>query len=483
MDRLGLGLPQPYYDLWPPPAAARWFAVLGAAVLAACAAGLRVLPQRTLFAALLLAGWCWAIPFRGEAALHEFEAMFHAGAPLVLCTLALLGLRRALPPERAAQALPAIACAAAAVFALSARDMAHAGHAVPDHLLYPPPGRGGYDAEAAERQREWAADFRAMRGIAAGRSVLVGAIDPALTYLHNMRNYYLAGSFLQIERIGSERDWRAASRYDFVVLRADLGGSLTPDNRRFFLYRTAALPDRYAAIAAGEPAVRSAFDLRLDGRTLTFARDGCGEDDAAPPFFLHAVPLDARDLPAGRRTAGFADLGFALDDRGVRFGGRCMASAELPDYPVAGVRAGQRADGLPPVWEASLPVADPSFPLRAAGWRDAFADREPALRAPFDVYRDGRTLTYVRDGCARANTEPRFFVHVRPADAGDLPEERRRYGYESLAFAFRERGLRHGGTCMAAFELPDYPLARVRTGQFTADGPVWAGEFALPAGE
>ena len=477
VDRLGLGLAQPYYDLWPPPAAARWFAVPGAAVLAACLAGLRVLPHRTLFAALLLAGWCWAIPFRGQTSLHEFYALAHAGVPLVFFALALLGLRRLLGRERAARALPAIACAAVAVFAISARDMAHAGHAVPDHLLYPPPGRGGYDAEAAARQREWAADFRAMRGAAAGRSILVGAIDPALTYRQSMRNYYLAGSFLQIDPIGSEREWREASRHDFVVLRANLGGSLTPDNRRFFLYRTSALPDRYAAIAAGEPAVRAPFDLRLDGRTLTLARDGCGGDDAAPRFFLHVVPLDAGDLPAGRRAAGFEESGFALDDRGVRFGGRCMARIELPDYPVAGVRAGQRSANLPPVWEASLPVGDPAFPRRAATWRETAAAREPALRAPFDLHLEGRALIFVRDGCSEADTEDRFFVHAVAADAADLPEARRKYGSERLTFAFPERGVRFGGACLAAFELPDYAILGVRAGQYGAAGEVWAGAF------
>ena len=464
VDRLGLDLSQPHYRPWPPPDAAPWFAALGAAVLAACLAGLRFLSHRTIAAALLLAGWCWAIPFRGQSALHEFEAAAHAGVPLVFWALVLLGLRRLIGRERAARALPALAAAALAVFVLSAWDMAPVGH----------------DAEAAARQRELLADRPGIRRIAEGRSVVVHLSDEAFYRGRFPRNYYLTGSLLQIEPIASEREWRELPDYDFAILPADFGGSLTPDNRRLFLYRLSALPDAYAAIAAGEPALRAAFDVYLDGRTLTYARDPCSDDADWPRFFLHAFPLDANDLPAGRRAAGFEESAFLLSERGVRFDGKCMARIELPDYPLAGVRTGQRLGGLPAVWEASIPVADPAFPLRAASWRATATAGEPALRAAFDVHRDGRTLTWVREGCAEADIEPLFFVHVIAADADDLPAGRRPHGFERFSFAFADRGLRHGGACMAEFELPDYPILGVRTGQYVSgQPPVWEGEFPL----
>ena len=342
-DLSGLGLAQPRYGLWPPPPAAPWLAALGAAVFAACLAGLRRMPQRALAATLLLAGWCWAIPFRGSAALHEFEAIFHLGAALLFWSLVLLGLRRALPPGRAARALPAIALAALAAFALSAALMARTGH----------------DAEAARRQRETAADFTAIRPLARGRSVVADLIDHALITRQHRRNYWLAGSYTQIEPIGSAREWRELPAYDFVVLPADLGGSLTPDNRRFFLYRLADLPRIRAAIAAREPAARAAFDVRRDGRTLSWVRDPCSGEDAAPRFFLHVTPADAGDLPAGRRASGFEGLDFWFRDRGVRFGGTCMATAALPDYPVARIRTGQHEGGAE-LWEAelALPAAE-----------------------------------------------------------------------------------------------------------------------------
>ena len=454
VDRLGLDLPQPGSGLWPPPDSAPRFAALGAAVFAAAAAGLRFLPHRLPVAALLLAGWCWTVPFRHIAYSHEYYALWHAGVPLVFWSLALLGLRR-LPGARARDRLPAIAAAAAAVFVLSAALM----------------GRAGHGAEAAALRKEAETDFRAMRGPTAGGSVLIaGARTASGRLAADYVEYWLGGRFLQDDAYGSAEEWARASRHDYVVAPADLDGSLTPRNRRFHLYRTADLPGLYGALAAREPALRARFDLRLDGRALTYARDRCGRDDAALPFFLEIAP--AGGGPAER-------LGFALHDRGLRFGGRCVARIELPGYPVAGLRTGQRAAGLPPLWEASLPVADPSFPRLASGWRGHAEAARTVLSSRFAVHLDGRTLHYVREDCGAADAGARFFVHVLPLDAADLPEARRPYGSERFAFGLRDRGLRHDGLCLAAFGLPDYPVLGVRTGQYAAGGEVWSGEFPL----
>ena len=472
LQRLGRDVLQPDYPSWPPPSgfAGAAAAAGGAAAFGACLAGLRALPHRLPFAALLLAGWCWAIPFRASVALHEFEGMFHVGAPLVLCSLALPGLRRLIGRRQAARALPALAVAAAAAFALSAQQA----------------GRVGHDAAAAELGREAAADIHAIRGVAAGRSVIDAGLYGVLGTGHAVRNYYLAGSYIQLDAYGSEEEWARASRLDFLVSPVDFGGSLTPENRRLFVYPLSALPEIYAAIAAREPAIRSTFDLRLDGRALTWTRDRCAAEDVRPPFFLVVVPLDANDLPEERRAAGFETLDFDFRERGLRFGGSCLLRSGLPDYPIAGVRAGQRGGPAGAVWEASLPVADPRFPLRADGWEDRFgalAAREPALRAPFDVHPAGRTLHYLRGECSAADPAPRFFLHVVPIDADDLPGERRAAGFDNLDFDFADRGLRYGGRCLASVGLPDYGVARVRTGQHADGVRLWEGEFAFPDAE
>ena len=455
-DLLGLDLAQ--RQVWPPDP---WLAVPGAAALAACAAGLRFLPQRALFAALLAAGWVWALMFRGNI-WHEWETMFHLGVPLVFWTLALLGLRR-LSGRNEGRALPAAALAAAAVFVLSAAAM----------------GRLGHGAEAAAFQSEATADFRAMRPFATGRTVLFDPVTRAGAPTLKHVRYWLHGSYLEPDEVGSEREWAAASRYDFVVLPVDLGGSLTPHNRRFHLYRPAALDAAWDALAAREPAARSEFEVRLDGRAIAWTRDECAEEDVWPPLFVHAVPLDANDLAPDRRAAGFEAAAYFLPNHGARFGGRCAARAALPDYPLAGLRTGQRAEGLPALWEASLPVEDASFPRGVSGWRGTAEAARPALSSAFAVSIEGRTLHYLREGCAEADTAARFFVHAVAADARDLPEARRPYGSERLTFSFAERGMRYGGACLAAFELPDYAILGVRTGQYGDAGEVWSGAFPL----
>ena len=455
VDRLGLDFAVPRHHVWPTGASAPWLAALGAGASAACLAGLRFLPHRALFAALLLTGWCWAIPFRGQAALHEYSTLSHIGVPLVLFALALLGLRRIPGPRGAARALPAAALAAAALFALSAWDMSRYGH----------------DAGAAQRQREIAADVKAIRELAAGRSVLIGTADDAIG--RYARSYYLAGSYIQIEGLGSREEWPRAAAYDFVLAPFGGGGSLTPDNRRIHLYPPAALDAAWDALAAREPALRAAFGLHLDGRTLTLTREHCRLDHTRARFFVEAAPLGAQ--PPER-------FEFALGERGLRFGGRCLVRLELPDIPLAGLRTGQRHGDLPPVWEASLPAGDPSFPRRATTSFAGVTAAEPAARGRFEAYLDGRTLTLVREACSREDAEPRFFVHAYAADPGDLPAERREAGFEALGFWFRQRGVLYGGDCMAQIELPDYPLRSVRTGQYDASGHLWDAEFAPGAG-
>ena len=105
---------------------------------------------------------------------------------------------------------------------------------------------------------------------------------------------------------------------------------------------------------------------------------------------------------------------------------------------------------------------------------------EPAARGPFEVYADAaaRTLTYVRVPCAPADAGARFFLHVAPSEAGDLPASRRASGFANLDFAFAERGGIEGGACVARTALPEWEIASVRTGQFGADGELWSVEFA-----
>ena len=192
-------------------------------------------------------------------------------------------------------------------------------------------------------------------------------------------------------------------------------------------------------------------------------------------------PRLPRPADAGPGRAAH-ELAFAFAEHGGRFGGRYLARVRLPDGPIAGIRTGQWPGGdLPPVWEASLPAGDASFPRGASTWRETATPGERVLSSVFDVHLDGRTLTWIREDCAPADTEDRFFLHAYAADPGDLPAERRASGFETLNFWFRDRGGFYDGVCMAIASLPDYELRAVRTGQYDETGRLWDAGFAPDA--
>ena len=156
-----------------------------------------------------------------------------------------------------------------------------------------------------------------------------------------------------------------------------------------------------------------------------------------------------------------------------------MAVIELPDYPIAQIETGQHDFWETRLWTAHLDLDEPYY--RAAYQPIAAGQAGPPLaRAVFDLYRYNNALYYFRESCAPADTEARFFLHLIPANPEDLPAERRALGFVNRDFDFNRRGHWFDGKCLAVVELPDYPIAEIRTGQFTAGGTVW--EVALPAG-
>ena len=107
--------------------------------------------------------------------------------------------------------------------------------------------------------------------------------------------------------------------------------------------------------------------------------------------------------------------------------------------------------------------------------REALAT-EPLSRSRFDAYRVGDVMVYVRDGCAPSDISLRFWLRVHPVNPANLPlylwafpNHRWEYGFETRDFAFANHGVRIDGNCIAVAPLPDYPIARIRTGQYTPE--------------
>ena len=134
-------------------------------------------------------------------------------------------------------------------------------------------------------------------------------------------------------------------------------GQLTNEGVLWSARFTLTPPEVEPAALAGEPLARSAFDVHRHGGALIYVRDGCTDEDAVAMFFLHVVPVDARDLPDDRWQYGFDNLDFRLWERGGRDGDRCIAVVPLPAYRIATVRTGQY-DDTGALWAAEFALPD-----------------------------------------------------------------------------------------------------------------------------
>ena len=105
-----------------------------------------------------------------------------------------------------------------------------------------------------------------------------------------------------------------------------------------------------------------------------------------------------------------------------------------------------------------------------------------AARSHFDVYLHEGWLAYVREGCAPADFDARFFLHVVPVQPLDLPPQRLRPRFNNHDFSRPYEG----PACTAWQRLPSYPIDRLRTGQFERRGDayedLWEVELVLAQG-
>ncbi len=105
---------------------------------------------------------------------------------------------------------------------------------------------------------------------------------------------------------------------------------------------------------------------------------------------------------------------------------------------------------------------------------------ELVVRSNWDVYRNGRKLTYLKQPCTPADVQAKFVLHVTPVDPADLPTYRQRYGFDNFDFYFDRRGVQVGDQCIVTAHLPNYAIRRIRVGQWISDGnrTLWDAEFA-----
>lgn len=234
--------------------------------------------------------------------------------------------------------------------------------------------------------------------------------------------------------------------------------------------------EAYDRFRVEQPDARSVFDVHVADGELIYLKEPCAPADREGRFFLHVVPERADDLPMERQAFGFVKFAFPFFLNGTNYSSGCAALYPLPDYPVAAARTGQRTEDGDDLWSATIWLN--LEPYRTA-YRRAVSGA-PRARSVYDVYLTSGELTYVNDSCDQAGTDDKFFLHVTPERADDLPGDRRTHGFYNLDFDFFSNGALLDDKCVAAVPLPEYPIASIRTGQFVSgEGQIWSAEFEV----
>ena len=340
--------------------------IIGVGVLGVCLAGLFFTRHKILLATAILSGFCWALPMRKFVFHHDFEALFYIGIPLVFYALIISCAHRS---RRAIINYYGLSAFAVFIFVLSSFQVGQVGYMdVPTDPSYPD----------AEFHKDLIADFEAIRSITSGASIFVPRrrADPRFSGAAYADTYYLSGNILgylptfkETELFGragtfleylSELEEPRVSDFDFVIVSGNninRKGSLTPENRRMFLYDATAQSQRYFDLS--DPAIESTYNVYHIWNYLVYAsRERECENRANPDarFFLHITPSHRHDLPAKRRQYGYANWDFHFTDYAWNIGGRCVALLQLPTYDVAAIRTGQyAAEGR--LWEGAYRLA------------------------------------------------------------------------------------------------------------------------------
>ena len=231
------------------------------------------------------------------------------------------------------------------------------------------------------------------------------------------------------------------------------------------------------------PSIRSEYDVYIVDNYIVYRKENCivGHRGArkfprgyaadsgysSPHFFLHVVPVNPADLPVYRRPVGFDKFEFRFAEYGRQINGSCIAARRLPGYAIASVRTGEfvRATGFS-IWEDKLNFVEEVGADDTNIGRFLEHSDPPAISVDYDVHIVDNHVVYKKTQCEAEDANLPFFLHVFPIDRNDLSVRRRPYGFDNLDFDFAEYGRYVEGTCVAARELPDYPVSSIATGQF-----------------
>ena len=238
----------------------------------------------------------------------------------------------------------------------------------------------------------------------------------------------------------------------------------TPDLSRVDATTANAYRMLYRDVTSSTPTFAGNVDVYRDETAITWVKEPCPPGDLHHAMAMAIEPLDTSRGP----NRGLGREGDTRRADGVRIGNACLWQAPLPDDQTFA------RIFLPGIGT----LASNAYLEKRRRRHAALAATPPAARSTFDVYLQEGMLFYVKTPCVHADTEPPFFVHVRPVHLGDLPGARRELGFAVLDFQFGgldphgrdANGDLFDGICMATLDLPDYPVLGIATGQYTPGG-------------
>ena len=121
-----------------------------------------------------------------------------------------------------------------------------------------------------------------------------------------------------------------------------------------------------------------------------------------------------------------------------------------------------------------------------AAYDDIAANGDLLASADFGIYAYEGALYYLSANCeppAPNDDDFRVFLHFYPVNRADLPADRREHGFENRDFWLTEHAAFFDGKCVNRQLLPDYPIARIGTGQNATarSGDGWRADVDLAA--
>ena len=443
-------------------------------------------PER--FWALVIA--CLLLPVAAVIALNsnlysDWRQMHFLHAPV--CLLAALGLRSAvsLVPKRGYRL--GVYAAVGAALLIVAFQMARLHPYQNDYFNIlvnrDAPGALGnrYEMDYGGVSRREAVEF--LLEARPNQPIALDAVGPWLPYI------YVDFNLLVIPPAERERIVRNAAFPDFVIHGAAADEPFW--SREIYGVPIVSIVDSRAdsqaahraareAAESSEPVVESGgFKVHLDGKTLTYIKEPCSDEDTRGRFQLWAFPANESDLRRRSASAGlrYNQLNFGFRQYGMALDRVCVIKRALPEYPLTHVEIGQWIPGEGGLWRTRINFAAGLERYTRAA--EALADETPAIESDYRVYLADGALTYVKSPCgADEAARGRFFLSVFPTDPADLSEESRAAGrlHDAMNFDFHQYGAIADGKCVIIRDLPDYPIRRLETGQWIAgEGRLWEG--------